>query len=423
MSALGPSSLGEACRTIYVRAGEDHILPPLIRDAADPEPPQRAIEVAGGDFSLVFRVCYDERRRVAAGRFEEPPLRFEIEASVGADNLPAELTEAGRFELIRAFLLGVREPIVVEGPSDTADWRLAIKLASRFVMWAPQAEPLDVGLSPDEICERLAWRLMDGAGGLFATHWSGVDVWKTRLREDLFGEPRLGADDLWPLEAPVETFDTPALPALPALSRRRLPPVPVRAPARPLPRRRAVAAAMALVGFAALAGALASRGGRGGAVVAPEAVRMSDSGAALAAPPRVTAEAQSSPHIHVASLDERVFWSPDAADARFTALAPTVTRATLALTAPSMAAPATPRRQAGALADAAESKAQGAKASTAPAAKRASAPQAQTPAKPSPLARVDRTVRKLVKSIGALRLPRVKLSALNSPHAAGPRRP
>ncbi len=65
MSALGPHSLNAACRAIYVHAGEDHILPPLIRDAADPEPPRRTIEVAGDDFSLSFGVVYDEPGRAA----------------------------------------------------------------------------------------------------------------------------------------------------------------------------------------------------------------------------------------------------------------------------------------------------------------------------------------------------------------------
>lgn len=434
MSALGSSSLGAACRTIYVRAADNHILPPLIRDAADPEPPQRVIEAAGEDFTLVFRVRYDERPRAAAGRFEQPPLRFEIEATAGADRRPTELTEAERFELIRAFMLGVREPVVVETPSETDDWRLAVKLASRFVIWAPRAEPLDVGLSMDEICERLAGRLMDGAEGLFATHRAGVDVWRARLREELFGEPRLAADDLWPVEAPIEDFQAPALSALPALARRRLPPVPVRAPARLSVRRRAVAAAMALLGLAALAGALASQGRRGDAGPVPEAVKTSARSAPvarIAEPSSVTAEASSGPHRQVASLDDRLFWSPAATDARFTALAPAVTRATLALTEPStMTTPArTPGQAAGAQENdrignpggATERGAQPGKALPAPAVRRASAPA--TPARQSPLVQVDRTVKKIVKSIRALRLPRVRLTALNSPHAAGPRRP
>jgi hypothetical protein len=418
MSALGPSSLGVACRTIYVRAGEDHILPPLIRDAADPDPPQRVIEAAGEDFALVFRVRYDARPRAAAGGFGEPPLRFEIEATAGTDNNPATLTDAERFELIRAFMLGVREPLVVETPSETDDWRLAIKLASRFVMWAPRAEPLDVGLSMDEICERLAARLMDGSEGLFATHSEGVDVWKTRLREELFGEPRLGPDDLWPVEAPLEAFDTTRLPALPAAARRRLPPVAARAAARPAPRRRAVAAAIALVGLAALAAALASQGRRRQGAPAPDAVMTTKNTEAAPAPSRRAAvETHAGPHVQVASLDERSFWSPDATDARFTALAPTVAQATLALTAPAIA-PASAH-----LSAAQERPGDPAKVSPPAAAKRPGPAEAHPAGKRSPLAKIDGAVKKIVKSIGALRLPRVKLTALNSPHAAGPRRP
>ncbi len=424
MSALGPYSLGDACRTVYARAGEDHILPPLIRDAADPEPPQRVIEAAGEGFALVFRVCYDERPRAAAGRFERPPLRFEMDATVGHDRRPAALTRGQRFELIRAFMLGVREPVVVETPSDTADWRLAIKLASRFVIWAPRAEPLDVGLSMDEICERLAWRLMDGAEGMFATHATGVDVWKTRLREELFGEPRLAADDLWPIEAPVETADAPALPRLPAEPRRRLPSMCVRTPARPAPRRRAVAAAISLIGLAALAGALASQGRRGDAVAVSESVRMSENKAAapVVETIRMVAEPQSSLHLQVASLDDRAFWSPAATDARFTALAPTVAQATLALTAPSVAASAAPAQRIPAAQDPRPATDRSAsKAPPPPPVRRAM--EARTRAQPSPLAKVDGAVKKIVKTIGAIRLPRIKLTALNSPHAAGPRRP
>lgn len=420
MSALGPSSLGVACRTIYVRAGEDHILPPLIRDAADPDPPQRVIEVAGEDFALVFRVRYDARPRAAAGGFEAPPLLFEIEATAGADNSPATLTDAERFDLIRAFLLGVREPLVVETPSETDDWRLAIKLASRFVMWAPRTEPLDAGLSMDEICERLAARLMDSSEGLFATHSEGVDVWKTRLRDELFGEPRLGPDDLWPIEAPAEAFDASRLPALPAIARRRLPPVPVRAPARPAPRRRAVAAAMVLLGFAALAATVASQGRRWrGAPVPVTTTRNTET--APAPSRRAAIEAQSGPHVHVVSLDERSFWNPDATDARFAALAPTVAQATLALTAPAVAPAAVPTPPR--LAAAQEARPSDTAKASPPPAKRPGPAEFRPAGKPSPLAKIDGAVKKIVKSIGALRLPRVKLSALNSPHAAGPRRP
>jgi len=53
-------------------------------------------------------------------------------------------------------------------------------------------------------------------------------------------------------------------------------------------------------------------------------------------------------------------------------------------------------------------------------ARQAPAPRAQAPRAASPLVQVDRAMKKFVKSLGA-RMHRVKVSALNSPHAAGPR--
>ncbi|MFT4097810.1 MAG: hypothetical protein QM651_11860, partial [Rhodoblastus sp.] len=201
MSALSPHSLAAACRAIYVQAGEDPILPPLIRDAADPEPPRRMIEASGDDFSLTFGVVYTGPGRTLSGRLEHPPLRFEIEAEAGG---AVDLTADDRFALIRAFLLGVREPAAVDAPADGADWRVGFRISSRFAIWAAEPVHLDAGLSADQIAERLADRLTQATSGLFATPEIGRAVWKLRLQQELFAERRPQAHEIWRNEPPAE---------------------------------------------------------------------------------------------------------------------------------------------------------------------------------------------------------------------------
>ncbi|MCB1544703.1 MAG: hypothetical protein KDJ30_10660, partial [Rhodoblastus sp.] len=235
MSALGPHSLGAACRTIYDRAAEGNILPALIRDAANPEPPHRRIEASGHGFSIIFNVLYAEPDSGAPGRLAEPPLRFDIEAKTSDDGVAVELSARDRFELIRAFLLGVREPLAVDAPADGAGWRVAIRLSARFVMWSPAPVRLDDRFSATTICERLAARALETTQALFGSRAEGLEVWEVRLREELFGEPPLSAYDIWPVETPV------ALPAADMSEPIASPPARPAA-ARPAPRRRALAA-------------------------------------------------------------------------------------------------------------------------------------------------------------------------------------
>ncbi|MCB1535212.1 MAG: hypothetical protein KDJ44_10925 [Rhodoblastus sp.] len=425
MSALGPHSLNEACRTIYVRAADNFVLPPLIQDAAEPEPPHRRIEISGDGFCVLFRVYY-ESAGAAPGPLERPPLRFEIEACADADGQAVTLSERDRLEMIRAFLLGVRDPVAVDAPADGADLRVGLRLNGRMTLWSPQTAPLSEGLSTMAVCEQLAARLLEGTRSLFGSRAEGLEVWEVRLREELFGEPPLSADDIWPTPRQI---DTPAAlqPAANASPRyaivrpREANPLPLSAArTRPARRRSALAAAMALVGLAALAGAIASHE-PGPAIRAQDADRVSERDHAPSiAPVNHIAEAPPAA-FRVASLGDRAALSPEPRDPRLALLAPTVFEATRALApsaptsatshasghttkvaaveTPALAAPhpAPPRR---------------------PAAHVKRAPQRH--AKTSPLARVDRAVKKFVRSVAA-RLPRAKFSAMNSPHAAGPR--
>ncbi|HMN71437.1 MAG TPA: hypothetical protein PKA55_06165 [Rhodoblastus sp.] len=418
MSALSPRSLAAACRAIYVQAAEDAILPPLIRDAADPAPPRRTIEVSGAEFSLSFGVLYAQPRRDALGRLTHPPLRFEIEASAGPDDVAVDLGADESFALIRAFLLGVREPVVVDASANNADWRVGFKISSRFSVWAADPVRLDANLTADQVAERLADVLLEETRGLFATPEIGRAVWKARLRQDLFADRRPAAHEIWPVDGAAPASAPLALPALAPLPAARATHRPRAASLR------AFAAAVALVGLAAFAGAVASRGARGDAKFGRRATEVSDAGAqrprlALAAQP---AAEPSAPVIRpAAALSAHAPWSPGAGDARLALLAPNVADATRALspaaivTAAWTPAPirltAAPSRPAVATDDPGPApRAIAGKA----AARRAHGI--------GPLVHVDRAVRKFVKSV-ARRLPRMKFSALNSPHAAGPRGP
>ena len=406
MSALGPHSLNAACRAIFVQAAEDHILPRILRDASDPESPRRYLEAIGAEATILFWVVYDEPARGVCGQIAQPPLRFEIEAR-GIDDEPLELDDYERGELIRAFLLGVREPLLVEGPSDEGAWRIALKVAPRFVMWAPSPERLDDRLSTDEVCERLADRLTEQTWSLLSDVDAARTIWAARLREELFGEPRPTAHELWPAAVPEPA---PVRTALPAIASGPAARVPATAPyAR---RRRSMAAAMALIGLAAFAGAYASRGDR--APVREEPARL----AAAAVEPARTVTEIGRPAPPAAAPAEHAVFSPAPTDVRFAMLAPAVAQASRYIASPAAvqledvgplaqpvreAVPPLPPRRPVALS-----------------AKPTPAPRAQAPRAASPLVQVDRAMKKFVKSLGA-RMHRVKVSALNSPHAAGPR--
>lgn len=423
MTALGPHWLSAACRTIYVRAADDFILPPLLQDAAEPERPHRRIEASIGDISILFRVFY-ESAGAAPGPLAHSPLRFEIEAGTGSRTV--DLTDRDRLEMIRAFLLGVRQPVAVEAPPDSSDFRIGLRLNARIALWSPRTTPLNAGLSTTAVCEQLAARLLDGTRSLFGSQAEGLEVWEVRLREELFGEAPLSAEDIWPSPSP-SPVTAPAAIAPVRYTLLRPPHVgdpylPRQLPERRISRRRALAAAMALVGLAALAGAIASHE-PGTAARATTADRLSERSHGPADPPNGRVVDTPPAAFRVASLVEHDALSPQPSDPRFAILAPTVLQAARALgpyhpapavahasghpttlaeiERPTLAAPhpAPPRRPALHV-------------------KRAS----QRHAKASPLVRVDRAVKKFVRSVTA-RLPHARFSALSSPHASGPRQP
>lgn len=419
MSALGPHSLSAACRTIYVRAADDFILPPLLQDAAEPERPHRRIEASIGDMSVLFRVFY-EAEGAAPGPLARSPLRFEIEARTGSEAVA--LTDRDRLQMIRAFLLGVRQPVAVDAPPDGSDFRIGLRLNARVALWSPRTTPLNAGLSTTAVCEQLAARLFDGTRSLFGSQAESLEVWEVRLREELFGEAPLTAEDIWPSPSPAAApAPAPIAPVRYTLLRPPRagdPHIPRQLPERRISRRRALAAAMALVGLAALAGAIASHE-PGPAPRATAADRLSERSHAPADPSDGRVAHAPPAAFRVASLVEHDALSPQPGDPRFAILAPTVLQAARALgpshpasadghattlaeiERPTLAAPhpAPPRRPALHV-------------------KRAS----QHHAKVSPLVRVDRAVKKFVRSVTA-RLPHARFSALSSPHASGPRQP
>ncbi|MFV0279507.1 MAG: hypothetical protein ACK5JM_01950 [Rhodoblastus sp.] len=226
--------LAAACRSIYLRAAESHILPPLIHDVASPWTPQREIKISGRNFSIVLRAFYEaspcgpaprtpcpgglkgaeqsqtgkdgkqDTRRAAKKDAQQAPLRFEITAADGPEGRPVELDEAARYELIRAFFLGVREPLSVDTPPDCDGCRLSLRIAAGYRVRIGEFEHLDAGLSKEEICDHLADRLLALTQSFFASQAAGREVWKTRLREEMFGEPPQYECYLWPpAEAPA----------------------------------------------------------------------------------------------------------------------------------------------------------------------------------------------------------------------------
>lgn len=198
-NGLSPGQLRAACRIVYDLASGDHMLPPLVRDARDLTPPRRSLAAHVGALETVVSVELDERRFDPAGDgLRNIPLRFAVSASERSSGATLQIADDQRFELIRAFLLGARDLIAVEQPADDLPCKAAVRVSERFVVPVVDAIDPGAGASAGEICDRLADSLYWRSTDFFATREVGLAVWKTRLEQELLGEPPASPDRLWP---------------------------------------------------------------------------------------------------------------------------------------------------------------------------------------------------------------------------------
>lgn len=202
MSVLAGEALFTACRNIYDMAGDNFVLPPLIRDARRLETQSRHTYnflLEKGD--LYFNVELDE---ACADRNASPhsklPLRFHIELhDANWPNRLIELDQSEKNELVRAFLLGVKAPIAVEEDALTRSYKISIQLSSTYFVSCGEFTDKGADCTSQEICHSVAREIYKASREFFGTLEEGLAVWSMRAAQDLFGEPKPSPEIFWPL--------------------------------------------------------------------------------------------------------------------------------------------------------------------------------------------------------------------------------
>ena len=200
MSALTREELIEACAALYAAANDNFMLPPLIHGADDAEAPsQSAYQCLGGDIRIEFVVTFDaEEVRQSGFPLEKLPVRCRAQlADREGRDLPIQLGEMEMAALTYAFLLGVRTPISLELEEDDREGQCSIQLAPAFfVKWR---QPFETGeqTTAEQVCRSVGKSLCDKSRELFLTEADGVSIWSLRAAQELLGEPKPSADELW----------------------------------------------------------------------------------------------------------------------------------------------------------------------------------------------------------------------------------
>ena len=206
MSALTREELIEACAALYAAANDNFMLPPLIHGAGDAQAASRSsYRCLGGDIRIEFVVAFDaEQVRQSGFPLEKLPVRFKAQLSdrEGRD-LPIPLGETEMAALTYAFLLGVKAPISLELDDDAPEGKCSIQLAPTFfVEWR---QPFETGeqITSEQICRSVGRSLCGKSREFFITESDGVSIWSLRAAQELLGEPKPSADELWTRFSPT----------------------------------------------------------------------------------------------------------------------------------------------------------------------------------------------------------------------------
>ena len=214
VAELNQKVLFTACRAIYDLAGANYVLPPLIRDAGSPETqPSYKYNCHLGENELCFSVALDEtyanRNALVHSRL---PLKFHLElreAQFPHDAI--ELSDADGYELIRAFFLGVKLPIVATKTGEHAPYKLSVQLSSTFFVDCGELGEECRDWLPKLICDDVGQKIFARASEFFLSRQQGVAACSLRAAQSLFGEARPPAEALWP--AVLEATDVALCPA------------------------------------------------------------------------------------------------------------------------------------------------------------------------------------------------------------------
>ncbi len=204
MWALSREELFEACRTIYTKAGDDFMLPPLIRDIESPEAKSKhtyysLTETECVRFSVEFDEAYVDDNKFPLKKF---PLRFKCElCDLDFQAAPLEFGEAESRALIRAFILGAKLQIIaIENPV-TRKYSFRVQLSSTLFVECGELIEEGDDLTSESVCNQVSLGLYDKSRDFFGSLQDGMTVWRVRVAQELFGEPKPEPEIFWPQEA------------------------------------------------------------------------------------------------------------------------------------------------------------------------------------------------------------------------------
>jgi hypothetical protein len=207
MSALDREDLSDVCRQIYLMAGNDFILPPLLRDVNALGQGTRHIYYGLTNNDCVRFIAELDKAYLNQSSFplSRLPLTFKCElCDLDFKETPVELSESESRELIRAFFLGAKTPINTELNPVTRGIKFSIQLSSSFFVDCGELSSENSRLTPEEICGWVSGCLYDKSKDFFGDAQDGVEVWTTRVMQELLGESKPLPETFWPHE-PLRT--------------------------------------------------------------------------------------------------------------------------------------------------------------------------------------------------------------------------
>ena len=202
MSTLGQTEVFEACRALYNMAAEDFMLRPLIRHVAIiPASASQVYYIQTKTNRVKFVVEFD---KTYVSETEFPLTRIPLLFKSGicgqaSENLEVKLDDAEHAALIRAFLLGVKAPIVVEKSALATRYKVIIQLSSTFFVDCGQLIDEGADLTSNAICDQVGMCLYDKSKDFFQSPQEGLAVWSARAAQELFGTPKPSAESYWPI--------------------------------------------------------------------------------------------------------------------------------------------------------------------------------------------------------------------------------
>jgi|GEM_PF-2475054 hypothetical protein len=204
MSTLSREELFDACRAIYRTAGDNFMLPPLIRDADSPEENPKHTYYSLTETECVRFIIELDEAYVGDNKFplKKFPLRFRCElCDLEFQKPPVELAEIETRALIRAFFLGVKLQIITAENKLTKNYNLRIQLSPTLFLECGELKDEDDELTPEGICNQVSLDLYSKSSDFFGSPQDGITVWRIRVAQELFGELKPASEVFWPPEA------------------------------------------------------------------------------------------------------------------------------------------------------------------------------------------------------------------------------